>query len=531
MGTFKEETDRIIEVLKETEKGKFFMDDFFVCTQVSLNEPNGFGFKNGFLLGYRETNFLLMEGTAWNTPLLQTDLKNFRQRWELYLVTLFLGYKNAVLKGEEFRKEVSIALRKFREGNFLDYLLENLKEEEDVLEGLEGLVRQSLETERKVYLMLFGYLINKVKVAGIETVSRLLSIPNIYGNYYAFLENLLKDFPEELKELREINEALHITNPEFNPPKEIKIPAIIRASCSSPFLQINHYRTIPLDLVIFLPENWQQEEPTLLQLQMGAILYQRGKLTEEEKNELVYLVTKLGIKVDSFALVTALKGDKERKDRKLNGRILGFKGGATPKGILAYIRKVGNNEKVKDALPQEEGEDWVELPEEKEEWEEVAEKRFYFPIPPNNLYKKPHKWQLPSRNQYATLWEVAGELAVTFPGRMNREEVWRAWLYRQIKVGKLKAFQQEKKYEFSDNISYVTKRYFMTPDEVEKAIKLYKQQEERVKQREKKAELIKELAKAKNVGIRQAQKIAKGKTDEELTKYIEELKGGRNESA
>jgi len=522
------ETNRLIEVLRKTEKGVFIADEVFSCSLVMLSDLKAPHSKDVFLLNYRGLNFLFVEGNAWNTPAFKDELANAPRRWELYWLTLFLACKQALLKKEEFQRELNIALSKFKEGKFLDYLIESL--------GKEGNTQPDLDLggETDIYLKLFYYIIDKGDILGSETVLNILSIPSIYAQYFPFLENLLKDFPEELRELYEINEALRITNPTFSPPEAVKTLRSVPATCPEELekLNIEPYRTIPVDLVIFLPENWQQEEPTLLQLQMGAILYQRGKLTEEEKNELVYLVIKLGIKVDSFALVTALKGDKERKDRKLTGRILGFRGGATPKGILAYIHKVGKNEKVIDALPQEE--DWVELPgepEEKEEWEEVAEERFYLPIPPNNLYKKPHKWQLPPRNQYTTLWEVAGELAVTFPGRMNREKVWRAWLYRQIKAGKLKAFQQEKKYEFSDNISYVTKRYFLTPDEVEKAIKLYKQQEERVKQREKRAELIKELAKAKNVGIRQAQKIAKGKTDEELARYLEELKGGQNESA
>jgi hypothetical protein len=440
-----------------------------------------------------------------------------------------LACKQALLKKEEFQRELNIALSKFKEGDFLDYLTESLKKEGHIQPDLR-------EEEADICLSLLYYLIDKCDILGSETVLNILSITSIYAQYFPFLENLLKDFPEELRELYEINEALRITNPTFSPSEAVKTLRSVPATCPEELekLNIEPYRTIPVDLVIFLPENWEQEEPTLLQLQIGAILYQHGKLTEEEKNELVYLVAKLGIKVDSLALVTALKGDKERKDRKLNGRILGFKGGATPKGILAYVRKVGKNERVKNALPQEEGEDWVELPDEpegKEEWEEVAEGRFYFPIPPNNLYKNPHKWQLPPRNQYATLWEVAGELAVTFPGRMKSREVWRAWLYRQISAGRLQAVQLEKEYKLSDNVSYVAKHYFLTPDEVERAIKLYEQQEEQFAQKKRRAELIKELAKTKNVGIRQAQKIAKGKTDEELTKYIKELKGGQNESA
>jgi len=529
MGTFKKETDRIIEVLKKTEKEVFIADEVFSCSLVMLSDLKAPHSKDAFLLNYRGLNFLFVEGNAWNTPGFKDELVNAPRRWELYWLTVFLACKQALLKKEEFQRELNIALSKFKEGDFLDYLTESLKKEGHIQPDLR-------EEEADICLSLLYYLIDKCDILGSETVLNILSITSIYAQYFPFLENLLKDFPEELRELYEINEALRITNPTFSPSEAVKTLRSVPATCPEELekLNIEPYRTIPVDLVIFLPENWEQEEPTLLQLQIGAILYQHGKLTEEEKNELVYLVAKLGIKVDSLALVTALKGDKERKDRKLNGRILGFKGGATPKGILAYVRKVGKNERVKNALPQEEGEDWVELPDEpegKEEWEEVAEGRFYFPIPPNNLYKNPHKWQLPPRNQYATLWEVAGELAVTFPGRMKSREVWRAWLYRQISAGRLQAVQLEKEYKLSDNVSYVAKHYFLTPDEVERAIKLYEQQEEQFAQKKRRAELIKELAKTKNVGIRQAQKIAKGKTDEELTKYIKELKGGQNESA
>jgi len=512
MGTFKKETDRIIEVLKRAKEAKSFTDDVFSCEYRPRLDPRALHPRDNFDLKYRGLNFSFTVGNAWNTPLFRDELPNARQRWELYLLTRFLALKKVTLKRKEFCREAQVAITRFLEGNFSDYLTEVLTEEKDIYTEWGPDADLNLRLNFHIINQLGGDVFNPKAL-------RILRIPDEYDQLFSTLENLLlKDFPGELKK---INESLHVINPRFRY-TPLKVGSLDPEE-----------EDILIDLVIFLPENWQQEEPTLLQLQMGAILYQRGKLTEEEKNELKNIAyKKLGIKADTLAFVTALKGDKERKDRKLTGRILGFRGGATPKGILAYIHKVGKNEKVIDALPQEE--DWVELPgepEEKEEWEEVAEKRFYLPIPPNNLYKKPHKWQLPPRNQYATLWEVAVELAVTFPGRMNREKVWRAWLYRQIKAGKLKAVQQEKKYELSDNISYVTKRYFMTPDEVEKAIKLYKQQEERVKQREKRAELIKELAKAKNVGIRQAQKIAKGKTDEELTKYIEEIKGGQNESA
>jgi hypothetical protein len=501
MGTFKEETDRIIEVLKRAKEMKSFTDDVFSCEYIPLLDPRALHPRDNFDLKYRGLNFSFMVGNAWNTPLFRDELPNARQRWELYLLTRFLALKKVTLKRKEFRREAQVAITRFLEGNFSDYLTEILTEEKDIYSGWGPDADLNLRLNFHIINQLGGDVFNPKAL-------RILRIPDEYDQLFSTLENLLlKDFPDELKK---INDSLHVINPRFRY-TPLKVGSLDPEE-----------EDILIDLVIFLPENWEQEEPTLFQLQMGAILYQRGKLTEEEKNELTHLAHQaFGGRIDGLSLVTALKGDKTK--------VVGFRGSATPRGILAYIRKVAKNKNVKQLLPMVE---WVRLPEEEEtegvEW--VEEEQFGVPKP-KNLYRKPRKKRRLPRNEYASLLEVADELWDTFPGRMKSREVWRAWLYRQISAGRLQAVQLEKEYKLSDNVSYVAKHYFLTPDEVERAIKLYEQQEEQFAQKERRAELIKELAKAKNVGIRQAQKIAKGKTDEELARYLEELKGGQDEGS
>jgi len=605
MRTFLWETELIYKRLKEEVEATsdaFVLEKYYV-QQTGWDKPV-------FLCQYRGVNFLFLPGNAWNTPELSSVLGNLKERDRFCLFCDFLIYLH-----REEPSLISPAITAYEKGEFPTFLKETA----------QGTGKEETSNVAREILDLW----NTEK----EITSNIFSEPTVDDLFKEACELL----PEYKEKLKGFYDAIGVENPIFKPPKFVPLWKKTGEGQYTSTLKFKQGQTPshPLrpKIIFFSEEETETKEKLLLfQLLVGIYLFQKRKLSEEEKNELFFIKQKLNIKIDNLKFVETLWN---------------FRGTASPEGLQICLRTGGKTAmsfgsptegsgeprwvslesligKVKEEPGIEEAEEVEEEPDAETEaslviWEEpdieekpdVEEEEFsrepetldaiiklfcqdveekggaraemlltmfkerwktllektevflqevevfnrrkhfkkinirgeeeWWSIEEDNREKKKSLYRKsvtpfpPHYENSMSIGLVAELLDLEFSYLQETLAHWRDWVYDVIKRGKVKAFRWRKGAELPDdakviklekeflvpnNIKYLTGSYLVTPKGLEELKRLAKEQREQSQKGEARAYFVKYIAEKKGITLRQAQKIIKGKTDEELRKFM-----------
>jgi len=497
MRTFLQETELIYKHLKE---GAEATNDVFVLEKHYVQQT-GWD-KPVFLCKYRGVNFLFLRGNAWNTPELSSALGNLKERDRFCLFCDFLIYLH-----REEPSLISPAITAYEKGEFSTFLGETA----------QGTEKEELSNNAREILDLW----NMEK----EITNNIFSEPTVDDLFKEACELL----PEYKEKLKGFYDAIGVENPTFKPPKFLflwKKTGEGQYTFTFKWKQGQTPFPPPHSKVIFFSEEETETEEKLLSFQfsVGIYLFQKRKLSEEEKNELYFIKQKLNIKIDDLKFVETLWN---------------FRGTASPGGLQVCFRKRGKGImslwSPEEDLREPEGvtlEGFEEAEEvEEDHWlieEDNREKK-------KSLYRKGVTRFPPRFENPIPVGLVAKLLEIEFSYLHETFAYWENWVYNVLRRNKIEVFKWrkgveppddakvlrlEREFPLPNNVKYVTGSYLITQRGLEELKKLAREQREQSQKRKNRAYLIKCIARKKGVTIRQAQKIAKGKTDEELTKYV-----------
>lgn len=539
METFIKETERLIEILKETEERLIYQDEAFIC-KYCMNII-GFDCPPFFWLEYRGCVFLLIEGTAWEVPQIKEQLPNYKERIYFILLSLFILFLDAYNQLDKFETEIIKAYEGRKLCRLVFNYLKNIKEKEK-LDSTDFILfeetRQRIGTIRALISLLhnisgkyairfkdFSKARKFFKVIGVEE-----KIDDCYKNVLPILE---EKFLNLLEWYKSAYNRLNVVNPDYSFHNYLwlfweayngELYGITPKDCINKSKKLYFWgneetkkeflepaivvKEEKIDRIIFLPEDWRTgEDLTRIQLELGMSLVQKGLLNKQEENELTKLAS------------TVIKTPLENLSWEA---IKNYKGSATPKGLFAYFGKRKKNRKdmekscyLDDSCESFEYED--QSIEDFEDYDSTNE-RNNKPIAGKNKKIKIRE-ELPL-NEYASIYEVAELLNKKFPNRMKSTKVWMDWLYREIKRGNIKAEKKEKRITLSENVSYVTLRYFIKKEKLLEVLELFKKEEIQKNSKKQRAELVKLYAKEFNTTVQNARKMIRKHGLEEIARRI-----------